>query len=149
MYTLNIENERLFDERNYYKLKCIGKCTKGFDPSFFRAKYFLTCHDKNYVAYERLNTLDDIKVDVVEVENFEVPEDYDQYMLFAGIEENPIKERIANEVGNAVLKFRGFYLFRQMYYTSTGCAMGGIDDSFKYENVNLRKFKKEVKEKQM
>ncbi len=146
MYTLNIEDSKLFNENNYYKVKCVGKCTKGNDPSFFRAIYFITCHTQKYIAYERLNGFDDIKVDVTPVEVFTVPDDYDQYMLFTGVVDSPVKERIANKLGSTVMKFRGFYIFRQLYYTEAGCAMGGIDDSFSYRNVSRREFNKSVKE---
>ena len=147
MYTLDIQDENIFDFYNMHKIKCVGKCTNGLTPQNYKAKFFLTNHGKMYEAYEELYGLDDIKVTMKEVENFIMPTGNEWvFQKWSGVERNAMKKDIIDGLGNMVFSKDGFVIFKQMYYQENCACMGGIDDIYIYEPSTRSEFKKLLEE---
>ena len=142
MYTLDIQDENIFEFYNMSKIKCIGKCTKGTTPQDYKAKFFLTNRGKKYEAFEELHGLEDIKVTLKEVDTFTLPGgQYWAYQKWSGITRDAMKKHIIDNLGEMAFSKDGFVIFKQMYYQENGACMGGIDDIYIYEPTTKKEFK--------
>ena len=147
MYTLDIQDKNIFDPYDLHKIHCIGKCTKGYGPENYESRYFLVYKDKKYLANEILHTVNDIRLTLKEVSNFEVPDDFLCYK-FTGIMRDGLKKQIIENVGEMAYYKNGFAMFKQMYYQGNGALMGGIDDIYEYEPITVQEMKDLIKEKE-
>lgn len=148
MHNIDFQCENIFSKTYWYKIHCIGKCTKGITPVYQNNHYYFVSHNKKYVASEFVRGLDDISVVVKEVDEFEVPDSggTEYFLCQKEVEERRYKclKGIENRDDIAYNK-DGFFAFKQAYYQDGNATFGGIDDIYKYEKTNKRNFKKVLK----
>lgn len=144
-YTVDFKCEDIFSDKHPYKIHCIGKCTKGATPTMQDNKYFFLSHGMKYEVHERLRTLNDIKITIEKVEEFDLPTDYDRYEIFQREESYGYKYDLLQKLAYNTYSKDGFYIFQQMCYNDQHAAIGGIVDIYVYKSATRRQLADNLK----
>lgn len=144
-YRIDFVDKNIFDILYPYKIRCIGKQISNDIAIDATTRYYFLAHRQKYQVTEIVENAQNFNVTLECVDDFTLDEDANSYLFTKEIEEG-IKKDIAEEYKELAYHKDGFYIFKDIILKSGYPYIGGIVDTYEFENCTVEELRKRIEE---